>query len=152
MAQAKVRQLDVHQGAARIRARGTRCAIGLKRAYEPPSPGDGMRVLVDRPWLRCFPKMWLAIDFSFQDAAPSEALRRWYGHNASRWEAFAAKYRAELAKRTDLLHLLDELRRRGPVTLLYCGGDPAHNNAVVLRDVLEEWRGQGKQARKKAAA
>lgn len=150
MAQEQLKQLGVHRSGPRIRARGTRCAVALKRANEHPSPSDGMRVLVDRLWLHRLCKTLFAIDFSLQDAVPSAALRRWYGHKLSRWETFAAKYRAELVKRADLLHLLDELRRRGPVTLLYCAGDSAHNNAVVLRDVLEEWRCQGQRERKKA--
>lgn len=110
----------------------------MKRAYERSSPDDGMRVLVDRLWPRGLSKDHLAVDFWLKDAAPSEKLRRWYGHDPRRWESFAAKYRAELAQRTDLLRLLDELRRRGRVTLLYGARDTIRNNAVVLREVLEE--------------
>ena len=124
--------------AKRVRTRGTRCAVCLKRAYERPSPSDGMRVLVDRLWPRGLSKEQLAVDFWLKGAAPSDALRRWYGHEPRRWESFAAKYRAELTQRTDLLQLLDELRRRGRVTLLYGARDAARNNAVVLREVLEE--------------
>ena len=134
--------------AKRVRTRGARCTVGLKRAYERPSPGEGMRVLVDRLWPRGLSKDQLAIDFWLKDAAPSDALRRWYGHKTRRWESFAAKYRAELAQRTDLLRLLDELRRRGRVTLLYSARDSARNNAVVLREVLEERRCAGRRAQK----
>ena len=101
-----------------------------------------MRVLVDRLWPRGLSKEQLAIDFWLKDAAPSDALRRWYGHEPRRWKSFAAKYRAELTRRTDPLRLLDELRRRGRVTLLYGARDTAHNHAIVLREVLEE-RGCG---------
>lgn len=118
--------------------------VGLKRAYDRPSPGDGMRVLVDRLWPRGLSKEQLAVDFWLKDVAPSDALRLWYGHDSSRWASFSAKYRAELARRTDLLRLLDELRRRGRVTLLYGARDAARNNAVVLRDVLEELRFNGR--------
>lgn len=121
----------------RVRARGARCAVGLKRAYEPPSPGDGMRVLVDRLWPRGLTREQLAIDFWLKDVAPSVALRRWYGHKPDHWERFAAKYREELAQRADLLRLLDELRRRGRVTLIYGARDTTRNNAAVLREVLE---------------
>jgi uncharacterized protein YeaO (DUF488 family) len=112
--------------------------VGLKRAYEQPSPGDGIRVLVDRLWPRGLSKTQLAVDFWLKDVAPSEGLRRWYGHKAGRWESFATKYRAELAERTDPLRLLDELRRRGRLTLLYGARNAARNNAVVLREVLEK--------------
>lgn len=134
----------------RIRPRGTRCAVGLKRAYERPSPGDGMRVLVDRLWPRGLSKEELEVDLWLKDAAPSDALRRWYGHAPSRWESFAAKYRAELEKRPDVLNLLDELRRRGRITLLYGARDAEHNNAVVLRGVLEERRCAGRTRRSSA--
>ena len=126
-----------------VRSRGTRCAVALKRAYDQPSPDDGMRVLVDRLWPRGLSKDHLTIDFWLKDVAPSDALRRWYGHNPRRWKSFAAKYRAELARRTDPLRLLDELRRRGRVTLLYGAHDTIRNNAVVLREVLEERRCAG---------
>lgn len=148
MGQSLPERLVVRRATKRVRARGTRCAVGLKRAYEAPSPDDGMRVLVDRLWPRGLRKEQLAVDFWLKDAAPSDALRRWYGHEPRRWELFAAKYRTELAQRTDLLHLLDELRRRGRVTLLYGARDTARNNAVVLREVLEERRCAGRRAQK----
>ena len=141
-------RLNARKTAKRVRARGTRCAVSLKRAYEHPSPDDGMRVLVDRLWPRSLSKEQLAVDFWLKDAAPSDELRRWYGHDPRRWESFAKKYRTELAQRTDLLRLLDELRRRGRVTLLYGARDIARNNAVVLRAVLEERRCAGRRTQK----
>lgn len=131
--------------AKRIRRRGNRRAVYLKRAYERPDPRDGMRILVDRLWPRGLSKQQLAVDFWLKDAAPSDALRRWYGHEPRRWESFASRYRAELARRTILLRLLDDLRRRGRITLLYAARDAARNNAVVLREVLEERRFAGRR-------
>ena len=93
-----------------------------------------MRVLVDRLWPRGVSKEELAVDFWLKDAAPSDALRRWYGHKPQRWESFAAKYRGELAKRSDLLRLLDELRRRGRVTLLY--GEAETGRLLILSQVI----------------
>ena len=151
MRQPPSKQLDARGIAKRVRARGARCAVRLKRAYEQHSSGDGMRVLVDRLWPRGLSQEQLAVDFWLKDVAPSNALRRWYGHEPRRWKSFAAKYRAELAQRTDLLHLLDELRRRGRVTLLYGARDEARNNAVVLREVIEERCFAGKRARKETA-
>jgi uncharacterized protein YeaO (DUF488 family) len=139
---------DRARTALRVRSRGARCTVGLKRAYEAPSPNDGMRVLVDRLWPRGLTKDQLAVDFWLKEAAPSDALRRWYGHQPGRWESFAKKYRTELEQRTDLLRLLDELRRRGRVTLIYGARDTARNNAVVLREVLEERRCAAKRTRK----
>jgi uncharacterized protein YeaO (DUF488 family) len=119
--------------------------VSVKRTYERPSGDDGIRVLVDRLWPRGLSKTQLAIDFWLKDAAPSEALRRWYGHNPDRWKLFVAKYRGELAQHAGLLNLLDDLRRRAGVTLLFSARDTAQNNAVVLRQVLEEWPRRGKR-------
>lgn len=152
MRQPLPKRRDGPRTAARVRSRGARCTVGLKRAYEAPSANDGMRVLVDRLWPRGLTKGQLAVDFWLKDAAPSDALRRWYGHQPGRWKSFAEKYRAELEQRADLLRLLDELRRRGRVTLLYGARDTARNNAVVLREVLEERRCAGKRTKRDTAS
>lgn len=115
----------------------TRAPVKVKRAYEPPASTDGVRVLVDRLWPRGLDKRRVAAAVWLKDAAPSDALRRWFGHDPDRWDAFRTKYRAELARREDVLAQLDALRRRGPLTLVYSARDEAHNQAVVLREVLE---------------
>jgi uncharacterized protein YeaO (DUF488 family) len=119
--------------------------VKLKRAYERATGDDGMRVLVDRLWPRGLDKRQVAAALWLKDAAPSERLRRWYGHDPRRWERFRAEYRAELAQRADILALLADLRRRGTLTLVYGARDEAHNQAVVLREVLEE-RGFARQS------
>jgi uncharacterized protein YeaO (DUF488 family) len=96
-----------------------------------------MRVLVDRLWPRGLSRPAVAADLWLKDAAPSVALRRWYGHDPRRWPAFRRKFRAELAQRPEILHLFDDLRRRTSVTLLFGAHDEARNNAVVLREVLD---------------
>lgn len=121
-------------------ASGARRAVVIKRAREPASPEDGMRVLVDRLWPRGLTRERVSADLWLRDIAPSDALRRWFGHQADRWADFNDKYRDELAHRPDLLRLLDDLRRKARLTLLYAARDEAHNNAVVLRDVLTERR------------
>lgn len=110
----------------------------MKRARDAVSDDDGMRVLVDRLWPRGLTKDRLAVDLWLKEAAPSHALRRWYSHEPRRWETFQQKYRAELAQHDDLLSLLDDLRRRGRLTLVYDAADTSRNNAVVLLDVLSE--------------
>lgn len=112
--------------------------VRLKRVYEPSSASDGMRVLVDGLWPRGLSKHDVAADLWLRDAAPSAPLRRWYGHDPRRWRTFIRKYRAELAGRPEVLELLDDLRRRSPVTLLFGARDEGRNNAVVLRDALEK--------------
>ena len=143
--------LEAGRPAAPLRAGSDHAAhdVALKRAYESAGPRDGLRVLVDRLWPRGLTKDQLAVDFWLKEAAPSPALRRWFGHEPARWRSFAAKYRRELARRTDVLRLLDEARLRGRVTLIYGAGDTSHNHAIVLREVLEKRRFSHHHARKR---
>lgn len=108
--------------------------------YEPPGPQDGFRVLVDRLWPRGLRKEAAHVDLWARELAPSDGLRRWFGHDLSRWEDFRTRYREELG-RPEVQMALDALvqrARQGTVTLLFAARDPDHNNAVVLREVLEE--------------
>lgn len=110
--------------------------IRLKRVFAAPAAEDGERILVDRLWPRGMRKEAAALDGWMKDLAPSTELRRWFGHEPARWAGFRKRYEAELAQHQDLL---DELRRRarkGTVTLLFAARDEAHNEAVVLKDVL----------------
>ncbi|MDE2465664.1 MAG: DUF488 family protein [Alphaproteobacteria bacterium] len=112
--------------------------IHLRRAYDAPGAEDGLRVLVDRLWPRGLVRASAKIDMWLRDIAPSDALRRWFGHEPARWDAFAMRYRSELmANPTPMAELL-RLCRAGPVTLLFAAHDTERNNAVVLRDVLRE--------------
>ena len=111
--------------------------IRLKRVYEEPAKSDGTRILVDRLWPRGLTKEKAHIDLWLKEVAPTDDLRKWFGHDPARWPEFRARYRAELAGRRSLL----ELARRasdGPVTILYAARDQQHNNAVVLADVLRD--------------
>jgi uncharacterized protein YeaO (DUF488 family) len=130
--------MEMHMKPARLRSRGARRPIYLKRVYEVPSPHDGLRVLVDRLWPRGLTRHQASADLWLKDVAPSAALRGWYGHEPARWSGFARKYRAELKEQRDLLRMLDDLRRRGPLTLLFGAREGARSHALVLRDVLEE--------------
>ena len=117
----------------------TRIAAGhvrLKRAYEPPDPDDGTRVLVDRLWPRGVRKADAAVDLWLKDLAPSTALRKWFGHDPARWQAFRERYAEELRQRPEALSQIRELARKGPVTLVYSAHDEAHNDAVVLRELV----------------
>ncbi|MFT3761688.1 MAG: DUF488 family protein [Pseudoxanthomonas sp.] len=109
--------------------------IRLKRAYEPPSRGDGARILVDRLWPRGVKKEALELAAWDKDVAPSAALRQWFGHRAERFEEFAARYRDELDA-NPAAAALRERAGHGRITLVYGARDPALNQAVVLRDWL----------------
>jgi uncharacterized protein YeaO (DUF488 family) len=114
--------------------------VRLKRVYEQPSVADGTRVLVDRLWPRGLSKHEVSADLWLRDAAPSPALRRWFGHDVRRWRQFTRRYRHELARQPEVLDLLDDLRRRAPVTLIFGARDEAHNHALILREMLDEHR------------
>lgn len=110
--------------------------VRLKRAYDPPSSGDGIRVLVDRLWPRGVAKADAAIDEWLKEIAPSTELRQWFGHDPEKWEEFRRRYRAELTPRGAELNRLRNLAHKGVLTLVYAAHDEEHNDAVVLREVL----------------
>jgi uncharacterized protein YeaO (DUF488 family) len=112
--------------------------VKLKRAYEAAAPEDGTRILVDRLWPRGLAKKNAKLDHWMKDIAPSTDLRKWFGHDPARWAEFQRRYAAELRQNTELLDRLLTLARQGPVTLIYSAHDEAHNDAVVLRDILLE--------------
>ena len=114
--------------------------VRIKRAYEKPSRSDGYRVLVDRLWPRGVNKENLDLDLWAKELAPSDALRRWFGHDPARWREFAVRYPREL-RAGPARQLIDELSRRaahGNVTLVYGARDEEHNGAIVLRDEIEQ--------------
>ncbi len=108
----------------------------VKRAYEHPSPGDGVRVLVDRIWPRGLSKERAAIDLWLREAAPSDALRKWYGHDPVKWPEFRRRYFAELDAKPEELAPLAKLKSRR-VTLVFGSREERLNNAVALREYLE---------------
>jgi uncharacterized protein YeaO (DUF488 family) len=113
--------------------------IYLKRAYEPASKKDGYRILVDRLWPRGMSKEKLPLDEWSKEISPSSELRKEFGHMQERWASFAKAYKAELhsaAARGKLLEIAKR-SRRGPVTLIYGAKDEIHNNAIVLKSVIE---------------
>ena len=110
--------------------------IKLKRAYESPASTDGARILIDRLWPRGVTKTAAAIDQWIKDIAPSTALRKWFDHDPARWKEFRSRYAAEVREQPELLGKLREQARQAPITLVYSAHDEAHNDAVVLRDIL----------------
>jgi uncharacterized protein YeaO (DUF488 family) len=111
--------------------------IDVKRAYDPPAKGDGYRVLVDRIWPRGIAKNDLQIDDWQKDLAPSANLRKWFGHDPGKWDAFKERYARELEERSEALGELVEKARAGSVTLVFGAKDTEHNNAVALKENLE---------------
>nr|WP_206079153.1 DUF488 domain-containing protein [Mesorhizobium camelthorni] len=111
--------------------------IAIKRVYDAPEKMDGFRVLVDRVWPRGMNKEKAAVDLWMKEIGPSTELRKWFGHDPARWDEFRARYRDELAAKRDLLDELRAHAEKGQLTLVYSARDEAHNQAVVIREVME---------------
>src|SRR5581483_7814138 len=107
--------------------------IQVKRVYEPAEPGDGARYLVERLWPRGMSKESLHLTGWIKEVAPSDGLRRWFGHDPAKWEEFVRRYRAELDEHPEAWQPLLAAARQGTITLLYSARDTAHNNAVALQ-------------------
>jgi uncharacterized protein YeaO (DUF488 family) len=116
--------------------------IKLKRAYEAAEPGDGFRILVDRLWPRGVSKSSARIDLWLKEIAPSAALRKWFGHDPSKWIEFRDRYFRELDNNHEAVVELTMHIRHGKTTLVYGAKDQEHNDAVALKQYLESHREQ----------
>ncbi len=111
--------------------------VRIKRVYDPPSADDGRRVLVDRLWPRGVAKGAAHIDEWLKEIAPSDELRKWFGHEPPKWNEFRRRFREELQSKEELLEHLRAETQQGTVTLLFAAKDGEHNNAVVLKEMLD---------------
>ncbi len=112
--------------------------VQVRRIYEEPAPDDGIRVLVDRRWPRGVSKARAELDEWCTGVAPSDALRRWYGHDPDKFDEFASRYRKELEEpeRASALRYLRIMNTRGRVTLLTATRRAEISQAAVLAEVL----------------
>jgi uncharacterized protein YeaO (DUF488 family) len=119
------------------RMQSSRFVIKTKRVYEKPTASDGIRLLIDRVWPRGLKKDELALDGWLKDVAPSQRMRKWFGHDPRKWNEFRRRYFAELRGKAGVWAAILEKARESNVTLLYGARDTEHNNAVALRDFLD---------------
>jgi uncharacterized protein YeaO (DUF488 family) len=110
--------------------------VRLKRAYEPATPDDGWRVLIDRLWPRGISRERAQLDEWEKQLAPSAELRQWFGHEPARFDEFRRRYMDELHGQRPRLAALRRRAHAGTVTLVYSAHDTEHNDAVVLAEVL----------------
>lgn len=108
----------------------------MKRVYESPAKTDGKRYLVDRIWPRGIKKDAIELEDWVKELGPSTELRKWFGHDASRWTEFKKRYFKELAGKEDLWKPIRSQARKHTVTLVYSARDEEHNQAVALREFL----------------
>lgn len=110
--------------------------IQTKRVYDPDEKGDGVRILVDRLWPRGVTREKLRAELWMKDAAPGAPLRKWFGHDPSRWKEFKNRYFSELDGKPHIVKQLLELSAKGRVTLLFSATNTACNQAVALKEYL----------------
>ena len=110
--------------------------IAIKRVYQTPEAADGQRILVDRVWPRGMTKERLQADLWLKSVAPSTALRNWFGHDPSKWNAFKKRYFLELDQNPEGVDRLMDAVKNGSVTLLYSAKDATCNQAVALKEYL----------------
>lgn len=122
--------------------------IVTKRIYEEHSPAGVARILVDRLWPRGLKKEKARINAWLKEVAPSDALRRWFGHSSSRWKEFQRRYFAELDAKPEVWRPILERARAEAITLLYAARDTEHNNAVALQTYLERQVGRRRRRSK----
>ncbi len=110
--------------------------LGIKRIYDKAEIIDGKRILVDRLWPRGVKRSTANLDLWLKEVAPSNELRKWFNHEPEKWEEFKKRYKKELEENRSLDQLLS-IVKESDVTLVYAAKDMEHNDAVVLKDVIE---------------
>lgn len=110
--------------------------VRTKRIYDRAEPADGHRVLIDHIWPRGVTRANARLDEWARELAPSDELRKWFGHDPERFGEFRARYRDELTTHPDRLDVLRDRALNGPLTIVYAARDREHNNAEVLAELL----------------
>ena len=114
--------------------------IQIRRIYDKSLPHDddlGFTILVDRLWPRGLRKDKVRVDLWLKDIAPSDQLRRWFGHDPAKWDEFRERYLAELDSKSELVQVILDKAKKGSICLLYGAKDETHNDAVVLKELLD---------------
>lgn len=118
--------------------RRQRPMVKIKRIYDPASPDDGKRIYIDRLWPRGMKKEEVKIDEWLKEISPSGTLRKWFGHDPSKYEEFKRRYMKELEKHSEILERIKKEAKKEPVTLLFSAKDVEHNNATVMEELLSQ--------------
>jgi uncharacterized protein YeaO (DUF488 family) len=114
--------------------------IEVERLYNNPrdSQTGSYRILVDRLWPRGLRKNKVRVDLWMKDIAPSTSLRKWFDHDEKKWDEFKSRYFEELEKNSNSVNVILDKVKEGSVILLYGAKDEKFNNAIALKEYLEE--------------
>ena len=112
--------------------------LKIKRVYDAPEKGDGIRILVDRVWPRGMKKDAAAIDLWLREIAPTAELRKWFNHDDEKWEEFRNRYYKELENNQEHVSRLRKELKKETVTLVYAAKNKEHNQAVVIKEFLQK--------------
>ncbi|MCJ7457969.1 MAG: DUF488 family protein [candidate division Zixibacteria bacterium] len=112
--------------------------LKVKRVYEEPAKEDGFRILIDRLWPRGLTKERAKVDLWLKDIAPSDALRKWYGHDPKKWLEFKHRYFSELKDKKESLDLIESKAKKGTVTILFGSKEERFNNAMALKEYFQK--------------
>ena len=117
--------------------------IQIRRIYDKSLSQDDhcFAILVDRLWPRGIRKDKVRVDLWLKDIAPSDKLRRWFGHDPAKWNEFREKYFAELDSKSELVQVILDKAKKGSICLLYGAKDEKYNNAVALKELLDHMLG-----------
>ncbi len=126
--------------------------VQLKRVYDPVSRADGTRFLVERLWPRGLSQERVHLASWLKEVGPSTELRQWFNHDPLKWSQFRTRYFRELDSRPESWQPILTAARRGMVTLVYSSHDEEHNNAVALKEYLQEKRRRPSPRRRSATA
>ncbi len=111
--------------------------IKIKRVYEAPEKDDGFRILVDRVWPRGMTREKAAVDLWLKEIAPTNELRKWFGHDPKKYKEFKKRYEKELKENKEAIDTVKAHLKKETVTLVYGAKDEEHNQAVVLQEFLK---------------
>ena len=110
--------------------------IKVERVYNS-TPSDGFRILVDRLWPRGLKKEDIKVDLWLKEIGPSNDLRKWFNHDPAKWNEFKYKFFLELDMKRELVDKVAQQAGERDVVLLFGAKDLEHNNAVALKEYLE---------------
>jgi uncharacterized protein YeaO (DUF488 family) len=113
-------------------------AINVKRIFAVKSESDGFRILVDRLWPRGLKRSEAQVDVWLKEIGPTTELRKWFNHDPDKWEEFVSDYSFQLNRNAKVVgELFALINGRKTITLLFAAKDEVYNNAVALKQYME---------------